>query len=125
MDNRKQFEDYYIKWEKALEDGVFDPNKPQTITEEDVSVDEAKKTDLSNPVQPTSVGQDSLVTDDSLEATYTPEDISKLEELKIQLHGLADKMAEMKEDPKLAKKISTLENKINDLSNEMNVVSKK
>jgi len=125
MDNRRQFEDYYIKWEKALNDGFVGPNTPQTINEEEKVVEEGKAQRLSNPVSPTSSGPDGALDDKALSATYSIDDIKNLEELKLQLHNLADKMAELKDDSKLESKMSKLQKKIDDLSNELNSVIKK
>lgn len=72
-----------------------------------------------NPVQPQTIGKDQEL--DSIDSTYTQEDIDELHELKIQLHGLQDKLASMdgkgEKNKKIESQMNALKEKIEDLSN--------
>jgi len=77
-----------------------------------------------NPVKPETIGSDVVTT--SVDNTYTPEDLDKLSELKLQLHKLVDNLNSVdglgQKNKKLEGQISSLQEKIDELSTSLGQV---
>lgn len=87
----------------------------------DMRIDETSEPtaeDASNPVRKGTEGPDSALTDAAIGVTFSEEDIKKLEEMKVKLHELENKIAAM-DDKKYETQVKAMIEKIDDLSNKM------
>lgn len=98
---------------------------------EAVSVDKKSMADSllssANPIRPSTVGNDKSLTDPvALGATYDVADLQKLEDLKLRLHGLIDKLNGFDTKggsvTKLESQIESLQKQIDEMSNGLSKV---
>lgn len=85
-------------------------------------LDESTEEDGPNPVRKGTEGPDSDLSDKAISATFNEDDVKKLEEMKVKLHELQDKVAEMGEK-KYEDQVKSLISKIEELSNRMGRVA--
>lgn len=84
-------------------------------------LDESKEPtemDGPNPVRKGTEGPDSDLTDKAVSATFNEDDVNKLAEMKVKLHELRNKIAEMG-DKTYEDQVKALLEKIEELSNKM------
>jgi hypothetical protein len=81
-------------------------------------LDEADEKDGPNPVRKGTDGPDSELTNKAVSATFNEDDVKKLEEMKVKLHELENKIAEMGEKS-YSDQVKALLAKIEELSNKM------
>ena len=147
MDNSYDLEDFIDKWDSACDKGLF---KREELSRKKISAKEAEDwlyysdvpTDLiqeskketaeiidaivksPNPIKYSTVGQDQDLSPKSLHATFTPDDLQMLHDLKIKLHDLKAKLTTAETNDESTKdienKISKLENEVDELSNLLN-----
>jgi hypothetical protein len=99
----------------AVADGGVDM---QRIDESDsISVN------LPNPIRKSTEGKDQGFEPNSLGLTFTEDDIKKLEEMKVKLHELQNKIAAM-DDKDYSPQINAMISKIDELSDKMGQVKK-
>lgn len=85
-------------------------------------LDESTEEDGPNPVRKGTEGPDSELSDKAISATFNEDDVKKLEQMKVKLHELRSKVAEMGEK-NYEDQVNSLISKIDELSNKMGRVA--
>lgn len=142
MNSKEQFDKWVSDWDSAVKGGFLDKaaiNGADEETEAEVGVsadseliqeevkvnpkDMAKAmVNSPNPIKPHTMGMDQDMTDPvSMGATYDVADLEQLNDLKVKLHGLLDKLNTMhgfgEATSKLESKIAEVQKQIDEISN--------